>query len=466
MNRMGIATLTLSLGLLGIQQASAEESSFNVYGFADASFSQSTIKKNSFLYNFVTDDFHYGLNHFNIYSDWKPNSKTRALLEMGFADNKTLSDAVDQRIIVTHLAGYDQLPATVKAGLTLGGVTATRVDTAFKAKAESKIGLPQINRAYFEVMLDQYVNFRIGRFITPAGIWNVDHGSPVILPIKQPYQTTLIPIFPVRQEGITVFGNGFFGDNDYDYSVYVSTGSDPEGNVVKDASFLSGGSHVGLKLDLPVKTKIGLSGYSGISRKSPFTIVGERTTAITNFFDSTGFNGIKYGNYLMLPPGDDKNIFDNEATIQDRHLALGVDLRLDYQGAFIQAEFNQRTTKNELMNDAESKYLGYYGIVGYKLPAKEWLSVTPYFMYESISWENIKNSGASHDLGYLPMEGFDSFIGGVNVGLYGNLYVKFEYSMAKIKKLDAAPLLPYSTNKYSDSDLDISSFSGQFAIAF
>jgi len=57
-----------------------------------------------------------------------------------------------------------------------------------------------------------------------SGIWNVDHGSPVVLTVSQPYQTKVTPIFPESQMGLMSYGMMYLGDHDLSYNAWISNG--------------------------------------------------------------------------------------------------------------------------------------------------------------------------------------------------------------------------------------------------
>lgn len=462
---MALAALALSCG-----SVLAQDQAFNVYGFADAKMEKGFREDNHFLYTYLNSEPLWSVDHFNLYFDFKPMPTTRALLEIGFIHQTTLEPATfADQIITTHFSGVNPAIAPL---LAANGFTETRTDTA-KGKSEKSTNIPSIERAYFDILLHPKLNVRLGKFITPAGIWNVDHGSPVILTVAQPNQTALIPIFPEKQSGIMLYGNGYFGDHDYDYTAYVSTGTDPDKNALDGIQDLSGGGHAGLKLDLPVKVKLGASVYSGLTRYTKAVGYSDRTIPYSQVstLDTTVApfplpDPAKLVPAMSIPPAFDQVHYKDVVVQQDRHLAWGVDGRFDYQAAFLQAEFNQRFTANELNKDKTAKVTGYYFILGYKVPVNEAISLTPYGMYEAIFWERMINTPSTSGFSNLPMEGFDRWLGGVNIGLLGNMYVKIEYVYSLLRDLDTPPALPFMKLNYKAGDTDVSVFSTQFAIAF
>ena len=64
-----------------------------------------------------------------------------------------------------------------------------------------------MQRLYLEWTLHRFVTVRGGQFLTPFGIWNVDHGSPVYIPVQRPYiVNSNSSYFPERQTGLELLG--------------------------------------------------------------------------------------------------------------------------------------------------------------------------------------------------------------------------------------------------------------------
>lgn len=84
-----------------------------------------------------------------------------------------------------------------------------------------------IERVVLDFIAHPALTIRIGQFLTPYGVWNVDHGSPTYIPARRPW---IIGIgwIPQRQTGIEVFGNvdvssyGMIG-----YHLTLSNGTGP-----------------------------------------------------------------------------------------------------------------------------------------------------------------------------------------------------------------------------------------------
>ncbi len=79
-----------------------------------------------------------------------------------------------------------------------------------------------------EYYLNRYLNFRLGRFLTPGGIWNVDHYPPFVLTQDRPQH--IRKIFPQLQDGLQLLGSANMADVVTDYILYVSNGQGNTGH--------------------------------------------------------------------------------------------------------------------------------------------------------------------------------------------------------------------------------------------
>jgi hypothetical protein len=205
----------------------------------------------------------------------------------------------------------------------------------------------RLERVYVEYDLAPWLTLRAGHFLTPYGIWNIDHGSPTIIGTSRPYIIGE-QLFPEHQTGLEAFGAKSFDEYRLEYHATVSNGRNPfEATRDPDGSPAIGGR---LALTTPWlgAMKFGASGYRGraFEGTSP-------ATAVT--YDET---------------------------------ALGLDASWDHGGFHVQGEFlyqqrryrdGQRAARGVgFMPDGSSH--GFYALAGYRF-ASAW-SAMPYVMYE------------------------------------------------------------------------------------
>jgi hypothetical protein len=83
-----------------------------------------------------------------------------------------------------------------------------------------------LERAWLEYSAHPLLNIRAGQFLTPYGIWNVDHGSPVIIGSRRPF---IIGerLLPEWQTGLQIHGSHHLGRVELGYNVTLSNGRGP-----------------------------------------------------------------------------------------------------------------------------------------------------------------------------------------------------------------------------------------------
>src|SRR5262249_44391055 len=68
------------------------------------------------------------------------------------------------------------------------------------------------------------LTLQAGQWLTPYGIWNVDHGSPVIIGVQQPYIVGA-KLLPSTQVGVLAQGSfGVAEDTEVGYALGISNG--------------------------------------------------------------------------------------------------------------------------------------------------------------------------------------------------------------------------------------------------
>jgi hypothetical protein len=333
-----------------IQQESdvtAEKRSIDFYGFADFAYYQ-PLQRNTFL---PPESFAVG--HLNFYvgsdlgDDWHWLSEVRLM----YLPHGSL--ATSERFLAT--------PARADTSVT----DYTEQDRAVRW------GGINIERVWVERRFHPLFNVRFGNFLTPYGIWNVDHGTPVVIPTYRPYAIGE-ELFPQRQTGIEAYGTWTDGTTQLGYHLTLSNGRGP----IDTYQDLDGNRAVGGRLfwrqDLPLGTlTLGASGYRGTY-----------TEAHNDVRVVDGDLGIHY-------PID----------AQYRELSLAADLKWEWGGLLLQAE--------AIVNDvaysqghrpistspvpgppgfvADYQRYGYYALVGYRTP---FWGIMPFVLAEA-SWDGV-----------------------------------------------------------------------------
>lgn len=229
------ASPDIDLASLGLApNAAAFDDKLNISGFADTEYSVLHFAK-----PVVADERGFASGSLNLYLAKNLTSRWRFLSEVRYlyAPNGSLDQTTGK---YTNTAATDF--TDFQRSVTWGGIS--------------------IERAYIEYDLDEHLTIRVGRFLTPYGVWNIDHGSPAIIAAFRPF---IIGerYFPEHQTGIDLSGKTFVGEYHIGYHATVSNGRSPtDANYDQDTDLAYGGR---LELEAPWAgtVKLGISGYMG-----------------------------------------------------------------------------------------------------------------------------------------------------------------------------------------------------------
>lgn len=479
-------TALRTCAILGaLATAASAQSAPKVYGFADANFSMSSIE-HSFAKSFLgADTFNLSLGHANIYFDFKPNERVSALVEVGLAsrpeyegrtssqvpavitfNGSPISDDQAKAIIVAGQMAQLNLPVGTPQPMIDGARAAVvrGVDSIFdpvlaqlraQRAAETttdKYGL-NLERVHIDIKFRDEFKLRFGKFITPAGVWNVDHGSPVVLTVRQPLQTTTTPIFPESQTGMMGFGRTPLGDHDLDYSGYISAGridgsasavSTVNHNSIDKLTDLAYGGHVGLKLDVLKSIGLGASYFNGPLRQ-------KYTTSQLVFALEDLLGGVeKPRDYTITDTFWKK----------ERESVVGVDAKVEVSQLLLQAEYNYGHRENELV-EGTAKLSGWYVLGAWTQPINEDFALTPYVMYEALGTETT-GAGASGAFNDGGLEGLTTLQFGLNASIYSNVNLKTEYMFLSFLQDEKT----WAIQDISEDDLKVGIWSTQVSVAF
>jgi hypothetical protein len=325
------ATAAAALDAGTAEGEATAESRLRFYGFADMAFRKIYVPEESHLSGLIDDSSSFALGNVNLYIDATPVDEFRALAEVRF----TLYPwgTPDSTFAPTDTTVFDTTSATGRNKVVYSGIV--------------------LERAHLE--WTKYDAFRVlfGYFLTPYGLWNVDHGSPTLI-------SSVLPgfwaseLFPTRQLGVQALGDFFSGSWQFGYRAYVSNGRTP-GQLDVDKNKHLGGQ-VYAAFEGPLRAKLGASGFWGqnayfvksIASVDPFRVATTKDAEYTEF-------------------------------------GLGADLSVDYKALRLRGEFvaqredytdGLRPATSPVTEQADRTRLGAYGILAYRLPAP--VNLEPY----------------------------------------------------------------------------------------
>lgn len=226
-------------------------------------------------------------------------------------------------------------------------------------------GYIEIERAYIEYEAAGWFTARIGRFLTPYGIWNVDHGTPVILTTRRPFVIDE-SLFPERQTGLELFGRVVVGPGSLGYHAYLTNGRGPIEAVRDVDDDLSFGGRLYWDTSEIGRLRIGGSIYWGTFTDERFTVDADALLA---------------GETALRP-------YERTHT---HELSLAADLRWQIEGWTLQSEL---VTRQLAYEDDKRPYhtsgtapdrmeIGVYGLLAYEIAD---IATTPFLYFEYLDW--------------------------------------------------------------------------------
>lgn len=365
---------------------SEELERLTVSGFFDVSFARFFTDEDSMFDGILPEHGSFFLQNLNLYFNSQLTDTVSSLIELHF----------------TPLP-MGQEEAYEIAGM---GVDYERTDTTVATPfTDEKVALGGvgIERAYLKWQPRDWFGVVVGRYLTPYGIWNVDHGTPLLLTVRYPY-VQILQIVPSHQLGLQALGrfiprNGFF----IDYAITLSNGRGP----TESAWDLDENKGAGLRLRFAYEgddVKVAVGGYGYVGDVTDI----KKTMVVTPSFD-----------------------VDIETTEEYREYATSVDIRIEAFGVLFQTEWARglnlysvrplRTSSRGPGYQPDYVASSCYGLLGYTLPVARFIGgvlITPYVMYEY----------AENDDTAVERIGRGQVIaGGLNVKVLPEVAIKAEY---------------------------------------
>lgn len=279
----------INLADLGMQELEkVTEYPLEIYGFASFTYLNVVSSDKQAINQFIAKEGSFYIGDVNVYLSKQIADQWRTLLEvrLTYAPNgRVLSDGT-----IEANQSYDQ--GNFGRPVNWGGIN--------------------LERAWVEYDIHPKLTIQAGAFLTPYGIWNVDHGMPTIIPITKPYVLNE-QIFPERQAGIQLYGKHAMSDYVLGYHATISNGRgyfDQFRDLDETKAF---GARLQLQTPWLGSLRIGTSIYQGrfVDRESDALKPNPASGKVEN----TTPKGVRY-----------------------KELAYGVDLLQEWRGLRVQAE--------------------------------------------------------------------------------------------------------------------------------
>ena len=348
-----------------------------LYGFGDVGYRQMLVPKTSPWLVYLNRHPSMSVGHLNFYFDSQLAERWRALAEVRFTylpqgSWRTGSDGV-VRHVDSHGADYTDF---------------TR---------DRPVNGVMIERAFIEYSAFPWLSVQAGQFLTPYGIWNVDHGSPVIIGVSPPYMVGA-RLLPDSQVGLLGYGRvSLIDDLELSYALGISNGRT---DLI---------AYEDLDDNKAITARLALT-YRGL---------GELTLGST-FYAGTDTDNTRAIYFDGSSPKSREDIFYQ---VQERSIAF--DLRWTKGDLHVQAEavINDRKFTERgrpALNgglEPDRRNAGGYALVGYRTPL---FGVMPYVKGEYSPDPALQGLGVDQNVALLT--------GGLNVRPVPRVVFKTEYT--------------------------------------
>lgn len=104
-----------------------------------------------------------------------------------------------------------------------------------------------LERLYVDYAFSDSLTFRVGKFLTPIGRWNLIHADPLVWTTSRPLVTQ--SVFPDNATGGMATGTFVMLERPIDYSLYVSSGQDLRADPKQDPFSDAQGVHINVPLN-------------------------------------------------------------------------------------------------------------------------------------------------------------------------------------------------------------------------
>ena len=226
----------------------SSEPQLRLYGFADVGLQRMWADPELADFAPESNKTTFVLGNVNVYIDASPSKDVRFLAEVRFG---------------LFPNGAQSRP---KGGYNLGEV----IDTSVSDPSAANLGFTNMRwagvfpqRAHIDWTPSDLFNVRAGLFLTPYGIWNVDHGTPTRIMVSEPLFLA-VQLIPSQLLGVEMFGTVQALPWTIGYHLHVSNGRTVGQLDFSDSKAVGGRIFVSTRN--PFGLKLGLSGFVGDSQ--------------------------------------------------------------------------------------------------------------------------------------------------------------------------------------------------------
>jgi hypothetical protein len=324
-----------------------EEPPLKFYGFLDTGLQKTIPAPGSRILNVLpATSSTFVLGNINLYADAQLGKSWSALVE-------------------TRLTNYpngEDHPGTPAQPYTRTTTQLFDLTNPGGGYAQVRWGGIIIERAYAQWRKSDALQVRAGLFLTPFGIWNVDHGTPTLISLMLP-QFEIQQLFPTRQLGLELLGTRPIGPGELGYFAYISNGRTPG------------------QLDLNEDKMLGGRAYYKVPGWTSLTVGASffRGRYVDVYRNITSFNPFRIESTTV-------EAYDEQAE--------GVDLSLDIGALRVRSELVHRWIeydegKRPIVWNVPGLFASnhdewdFYALVAYQLP---WGGLEPFVYAEAFSW--------------------------------------------------------------------------------
>jgi hypothetical protein len=365
----------------GDANATLEERPLQIYGFADVGFRHTIVDDDSPWLVLLNRHPSFFVGNANVYFDKQLHEKWRALMEVRF----TYLNHGARRVTFRN----EEIERTM-----------SRESDYTDFQRDKNIGGVIPEQIWIDYAPVPLVKIRVGQWLSPYGIWNVDHGSPVIIGVNRPFIIGS-QLIPEKQVGLLASGGSLIaGPVEWSYALGLSNGR----TTVTQFEDLDSNKAITGRLALSISAlgalDVGTTAYAGRHTESSEVM-------------ANGPNGIETSERISL---------------QYDEVTYAFDLKWIWEGLHVQSEwlvFQRRFTEEGRIGAAAGGLLpdrlkwGGYGLIGYRLP---WFPLMPYFKGE-VSPDNTAETLGIPDKVAL-------FTGGLNYRPIPRVVLKAEFTHA------------------------------------